>query len=44
VAELSAGFLVRAMAADGPQATLREVIAPALMVRASTGDSSGPAI
>jgi LacI family transcriptional regulator len=36
VAELSAGFLVQAIEADGPQATLRELVAPALMVRAST--------
>jgi DNA-binding LacI/PurR family transcriptional regulator len=31
------GFLVQAIEADGPQATLREVVAPALTVRASTG-------
>jgi DNA-binding LacI/PurR family transcriptional regulator len=36
-AELATGFLLTAMAADGPQATLREVIAPQLMARASTG-------
>jgi len=35
VAELAAEFLVKAMAADGPQATLREVIAPAFVARAS---------
>jgi DNA-binding LacI/PurR family transcriptional regulator len=36
VAEKATGFLVRAIAADGPQATLREVIAPVLTARAST--------
>ena len=35
VAELAAEFLVRAIAADGPQATLREVIAPAFVARSS---------
>jgi DNA-binding LacI/PurR family transcriptional regulator len=37
VAEKATGFLLRAIAADGPQATLREVIAPVLAARASTG-------
>src|SRR5918995_427121 len=36
VAEQATGFLLRAIAADGPQATLREVIAPVLAARAST--------
>src|SRR5215210_9418379 len=37
VAEQATGFLLRAIGADGPQATLREVIAPVLAARASTG-------
>jgi LacI family transcriptional regulator len=37
VAELATGFLVEAMNADGPQATLREIVAPRLVTRASTG-------
>ena len=37
VAERATGFLVTAIAAEGPQATLREVIAPVLAARASTG-------
>jgi DNA-binding LacI/PurR family transcriptional regulator len=37
VAERATGFLVTAIGADGPQATLREVIAPVLAARASTG-------
>ena len=37
VAEQATGFLLQAIAADGPQATLREVIAPVLAARASTG-------
>jgi LacI family transcriptional regulator len=37
VAELATGFLLQAIAADGPQATLREVVAPVLVVRDSTG-------
>ena len=37
VAERATEFLLRAIAADGPQATLREVVAPALVARASTG-------
>ncbi|HEY7632531.1 MAG TPA: LacI family DNA-binding transcriptional regulator [Thermoleophilaceae bacterium] len=36
VAEKATGFLVTAIEADGPQATLREVIAPVLAARAST--------
>src|SRR3954451_12332827 len=36
VADRAPGFLLRAIAADGPQATLREVIAPVLATRAST--------
>ena len=31
------GFLLQAISADGPQATLREVVAPVLAARASTG-------
>ena len=37
VAELATGFLLQAIAADGPQATLREVVAPVLVARRSTG-------
>ncbi len=37
VAELATGFLMQAIEADGPQATLREVVAPVLVARASTG-------
>ena len=36
VAELATGFLMQAIEADGPQATLREVVAPVLVARAST--------
>jgi hypothetical protein len=36
VAELGTSFLVQAIEAEGPQATLREVIAPVLVARAST--------
>jgi len=36
VAEKATGFLITAIEADGPQATLREVIAPVLAARAST--------
>jgi DNA-binding LacI/PurR family transcriptional regulator len=36
-AERATGFLLEAIAADGPQATLREVVAPVLQARASTG-------
>jgi LacI family transcriptional regulator len=41
VAELATGFLVTAMDADGPQATLREIVAPLLAARASTGARAG---
>jgi DNA-binding LacI/PurR family transcriptional regulator len=41
VAELATGFLLKAIAADGPQATLREVVAPVLAVRGSTGTPPG---
>jgi DNA-binding LacI/PurR family transcriptional regulator len=37
IAEKATGFLVTAIGADGPQATLREVISPVLAARASTG-------
>jgi DNA-binding LacI/PurR family transcriptional regulator len=37
VAELATGFLLEAIVADGPQATLREVVEPVLVARASTG-------
>jgi DNA-binding LacI/PurR family transcriptional regulator len=37
VAELGTGFLLQAIEADGPQATLRELVAPVLVARASTG-------
>jgi DNA-binding LacI/PurR family transcriptional regulator len=36
-AELATGFLLTAIAAEGPQATLREVVAPVLVARGSTG-------
>ncbi len=36
VAEVATGFLLQAIGADGPQATLREVVAPVLVGRAST--------
>jgi LacI family transcriptional regulator len=36
-AERATRFLVQAIEADGPQATLREVVAPSLAIRASTG-------
>jgi DNA-binding LacI/PurR family transcriptional regulator len=36
VAESATGFLLKAIGADGPQATLREVVAPLLVGRAST--------
>jgi DNA-binding LacI/PurR family transcriptional regulator len=36
-AECATGFLLQAIEAEGPQATLREVIAPVLAARASTG-------
>src|SRR5207248_545526 len=41
VAETATDFLVRALEADGPQATLREVVAPVLVARASTGPFRG---
>ena len=41
VAELATGFLVDAMDADGPQATLREIVAPVLVARTSTGAGAG---
>jgi DNA-binding LacI/PurR family transcriptional regulator len=37
VAQRATSFLLEAMAADGPQDTLREVVAPVLVTRASTG-------
>ena len=36
-AERATSFLLQAIEANGPQATLREVVAPVLAVRASTG-------
>jgi DNA-binding LacI/PurR family transcriptional regulator len=36
VAELATGFLLQAIDAPGPQATLREIVAPVLVSRAST--------
>ena len=36
VAELATGFLLMAIEAEGPQATLREVVAPVLVARGST--------
>jgi DNA-binding LacI/PurR family transcriptional regulator len=36
-AECATGFLMQAIEAEGPQATLREVVAPVLAARASTG-------
>jgi LacI family transcriptional regulator len=36
VAERATGFLLQAIDADGPQETLREIVAPALVARAST--------
>jgi LacI family transcriptional regulator, galactose operon repressor len=41
VAEVATGFLLTAMAAEGPQATLREIVAPVLVARASTGTGAG---
>ena len=41
VAELATGFLLTAIDADGPQATLREIVAPVLTARASTGAGAG---
>src|SRR3954451_3754700 len=40
-ASLATDFLLRAMAADGPQATLREVVAPLLAVRGLTAAAAG---
>ena len=40
-AGLATGFLLEAIAADGPQPTLREVVAPELVTRASTDPSAG---
>ena len=37
VAETATRFLLEAIDADGPQATLRDVIAPLLVTRRSTG-------
>jgi LacI family transcriptional regulator len=37
VAQRATGFLLEAITADGPQATLREIVAPVLAARASTG-------
>jgi len=37
VAEVATGFLLQAIEADGPQATLREAVEPVLVARASTG-------
>jgi LacI family transcriptional regulator len=37
VAKTATGFLLKAIAADGPQATLREIVAPVLVTRGSTG-------
>jgi DNA-binding LacI/PurR family transcriptional regulator len=37
IAERATGFLLDAITADGPQATLREVVAPVLVARPSTG-------
>jgi DNA-binding LacI/PurR family transcriptional regulator len=38
-AALATAFLLEALAADGPHPTLREVIAPELVTRASTNDA-----
>ena len=40
-AALATGFLLEAIGSDGPRETLREVIAPQLVSRASTGDHAG---
>jgi LacI family transcriptional regulator len=37
VAEVATSYLVQAIDADGPQETLREIVAPVLVARASTG-------
>jgi len=41
VAQRATSFLLEAIAADGPQDTLREVVAPVLVARASTGGKDG---
>ncbi len=41
VAQRATSFLLEAIAADGPQDTLREVVAPVLVARASTGGTDG---
>jgi DNA-binding LacI/PurR family transcriptional regulator len=41
VAQRATSFLLEAIAADGPQDTLREVVAPVLVGRASTGGKDG---
>jgi DNA-binding LacI/PurR family transcriptional regulator len=41
-AECATRFLIQAIEADGPQATLREVVAPVLAARASTGPPGQP--
>jgi hypothetical protein len=38
VAELATGFLLRAIDADRPKASMREIVAPVLVARASTED------
>jgi DNA-binding LacI/PurR family transcriptional regulator len=40
VAEVATGFLLQAIEAEGPQATLREAVAPVLVARASTDGAS----
>ncbi len=41
VAELATGFLMKAIGAEGPQATLREIVAPVLVKRSSTAPKPG---
>jgi LacI family transcriptional regulator len=41
VAEVATGFLLQAIQADGPQATLRESVEPVLVTRTSTGPGAG---
>jgi DNA-binding LacI/PurR family transcriptional regulator len=41
VAELATGFLLQAIDADGPQATLREIVALVLVARESMGAGTG---
>ena len=43
-AECATRFLFQAIEADGPQATLREVVAPVLAARPSTGPPAQPAV